>query len=83
MKISEFKVEYGRTIRPADFESKTCRLEVHVVLDDGEDAKKLVDAILVKIKEKVEATLAEKNPPLIKGATLESDEDLPGGKFEV
>jgi len=62
MKVTELKIEYGRTIRPADFESKSCKMEVHVVLDDGEDAKKVADQMLKKIKDRVEATLAEKTP---------------------
>lgn len=57
MKVTEFKISYSRTVRPADFESKSCSMEVHVVLDDGEDVRKVSDAVVNRLKQKVEGAL--------------------------
>jgi len=58
MKVSELVLTYGEMVRTGDFANRSCKLEVRVTLEPGDDAKKLADTMLAKIKEKVRASLS-------------------------
>lgn len=61
MKITELKLNFSETIRPADFCSRSCGLECHVMLDEGDDVKKVTAVVMAGLKRRVAEALKE--PP--------------------
>jgi hypothetical protein len=59
MKITEIKLCYGETIKPRDYESRKCEMEVHVQLEEGDDSRKITESILAKLKTRVRLQLLE------------------------
>ena len=59
MKVTELVLTYGEMVRTGDFANRNCKLEVRVTLEVGDDAKRVADTMMSKIKEKVRASLAE------------------------
>jgi hypothetical protein len=57
MKVTELVLQYGEMVRTGDFANRNCKLEVRVTLEAGDDAKRVADTMMSKIKEKVRASL--------------------------
>lgn len=57
MKVTELKLTYGETIKPRDYESRKCEMEVHVQLEETDDVKKVTESILTRLKERVRKQL--------------------------
>jgi len=64
MKIVTITYGYGRTLRPADFESVRADLTVQCQLEEGDDVKKCTEQLISKVKTRVlESLKTEKSEP--------------------
>ena len=75
MKITELKLTYGETIRPKDYESRKCEMEVHVQIEETDDVRHVTEAMLARLKARVRAQLSEpqNGPAATRGEDYDAD----------
>ena len=64
MKVTELVLTYGEMVRTGDFQNRNCKLEVRVTLEPGDDAKRVAEVMLAKIKSRVKANLQDPKAPV-------------------
>ena len=64
MKVTELVLTYGELVKTGDFQNRNCKLEVRVTLEEGDDAKKVTDTMMAKIKSRVKASLQDPKAPV-------------------